>query len=97
MDIEGANAFVRVVSDNFSFYPEETQRRLLDGIFQLADECKADLAERFGADNYAEIQTKLGMAKLFVSEALKKGNLAQGFREAEQCFWPNSLTPQKTA
>ena len=33
-------------------------------------------------------QTSLTLAKLFASEALKNGNLAEGFRLVAECFWP---------
>ena len=55
MDLAAANAFVLVVSENFSQYSVATQRALLEGIFQLADECKEDLNERPDAPEYAHL------------------------------------------
>ena len=45
MDLSSANALVMVVSENFAQYPVETQRSLLEGIYQLADECQEGLQE----------------------------------------------------
>ncbi len=95
MDLQTANAFVRVVSENFSNYCRATQRDLLDGIFQLADECTEDLHERPDAQSYEHLQTSLSLAKLFVSDALKNGNFAEGFRLATECFWPTAAVPRE--
>jgi hypothetical protein len=95
MDLQTANAFVLVVSENFSQYCGATQRNLLDGIFQLADECKEDLSERPDAQGYEHLQTSLSLVKLFVSDALKNGNFAEGFRLAAECFWPTAAVPRE--
>ena len=73
MDVQTANALVMVIGENYSHYCIATQRNLLDGIFQLADECKEDLYERPNAPDYEQFQTSLSLVKLFVSEALKNG------------------------
>ncbi len=90
MDLSTANAFVLVVSENFSHYSIATQRALLEGIFHLADECKENLNERPDAPEYEHLQTSLSLAKLFASDALKNGNLREGFRLAAECFWPTT-------
>ena len=95
MDLHSANAFVFVVSENFSRYCRATQRDLLDGIFQLADECKEDLGERPDAQGYEHLQTSLSLVKLFVSDALKNGNFAEGFRLAAECFSPTGAVPSE--
>jgi|ERR1044071_7282236 hypothetical protein len=94
MDLQTANALVLVIGENYSHYCVATQRNLLDGIFQLADECKEDLYERPNAPDYEQFQTSLSLVKLFVSEALKNGNLPEGFRLAAECFWPTAAMPQ---
>lgn len=94
MDLHTANALVQVVSENASHYCVATQRNLLDGIFQLADECKEDLAERHDMPNYDHFQTSLSLVKHFASEALKNGNLNEGFRLAAECFWPTAAVSQ---
>ncbi len=94
MDLQTANALVMVIGENFSRYCIATQRNLLDGIFQLADECKEDLYERPNATDYEQFQSSLSLAKHFVGEALKNGNLAEGFRLAAECFWPTAAMPQ---
>ena len=90
MDLLTANAFILVVSGNFSQYSIATQRTLLEGIFQLADECQEDLNERPDAPEYEHLQTSLSLAKLFASGALKNGNLREGFRLAAECFRPTA-------
>ena len=88
MDLSSANAFVMVVSDNFAQYPVETQRSLLEGIFQLADECQEDLDELPDTPRNEEIRTNLILSKILISDALKNGELREGFRQAAHCFWP---------
>ncbi len=95
MDLQTANAFVIVVSENFSRYSRSTQQNLLDGIFQLADECKEDLSERPDAQGYEHLQTSLSLVKLFVSDALKNGDFPEGFRLAAECFWPAAAVPRQ--
>ncbi len=88
MNLSSASAFVHVVSENFAQYPVETQRGLLEGIFQLADECQEDLGEAPDTPRNAEITTNLILSKLLISNALKNGKLRDGFQQAAQCFWP---------
>jgi hypothetical protein len=94
MDLSTANAFVFVVSDNFAHYSIATQRTLLEGCFQLADECKEDLTKRSDVSAYEHLQTSLTLAKLFASDALKNGDLREGFRLVAECFWPTAAVPQ---
>jgi hypothetical protein len=94
MDLQLANAVVLVVSENFSQYGDATQRDLLEGIFELADDCKEGLSERPDAQDYEHLQTCLSLAKLFVSDALKDGNFVEGFRRAAECFWPTAVVPR---
>ena len=91
MDLEPASAFVRVMAENYSHYSVAIQRALLEGIFQLADECQENLQERADAQQYADLQTSLELTKLFASEALKSGNLGEGFRLASESFWPSPI------
>ena len=91
MDLEAASAFFRVIAENHSRYSVATQRALLEGIFQLADECQENLTERADAQQYADLQTSLELTKLFANEALKNGNLCEGFRLASESFWPNPV------
>lgn len=46
MDFHVVNAFVQVIAENHSRYSVATQRALLEGIFQLTDECQEQLNER---------------------------------------------------
>ena len=94
MDLHTANALVLVVSENYSQYSSAMQRSLLEGIFQLADECKENLSEQPNAPDYDHFQTSLTLAKLFANEALKNGNLAEGFRLVAECFWPLADVPE---
>ncbi len=94
MDLEAASAFFRVIADNHSHYSVATQRALLEGIFQLADECQENLRERPDAQQYADLQTSLELTKLFANEALKNGNLCEGFRLASESFWPSPVLVQ---
>ncbi|MGH8092527.1 MAG: hypothetical protein ACREIF_03520 [Chthoniobacterales bacterium] len=94
MDLRSANAFVLLVSENYSQYSVAMQRSLLEGIFQLADECKETLSEDPNSPGYDHFQTSLILAKLFASDALKRGNLVEGFRLAADCFWPLVAVPE---
>ena len=95
MDLNTASAFILVISENFSHYSAATQRNLLEGIFQLADECKENLTERPDAPFYEDIAAKLSLAKLFASDALKSGNFCEGFRLVAECFWPSAAVPEE--
>lgn len=88
MDLLSASAFVMVVSENFSQYPIETQRNLLEGIFQLADECKEELSQLPETATTVHLGATLTLLKSLISDALKAGDLREGFRQAAQCFWP---------
>ena len=88
MDVSSAAAFVHIVSENFKQYPIETQRSLLEGIFQLADECQENLDELPDTPANEHFKTNLVLSKILISDALKKGDLREGFRQAAQCFWP---------
>lgn len=92
MDLQAASAFFRIVAENHSHYSVATQRVLLEGIFQLADECQENLRERADApQQYADLQTSLELAKHFANEALKNGILSEGFRLASESFWPSPV------
>ena len=91
MDLEAANAFIRVITENHAHYSVAIQRVLLEGIFQLADECQENLKERTDAQQHADLQMSLELTKLFANEALKNGNLCEGFRLASESFWPNPV------
>jgi len=95
MDLNSANAFVRVVAENHSAYPVATQRALLEGIFQLADDCQEKLSARADARQYESLQISLSLAKLFVSEALKNGELCEGFRSAFESIRPGAIVPEE--
>lgn len=88
MDLSSASAFVTVVSENFAQYPVETQRNLLEAIFQLADECKEDLSQLPETATTVHVGATLTLLKSLISDALKAGDLREGFRQAAQCFWP---------
>jgi hypothetical protein len=94
MDLEAASAFFRVIVENHSHYSVAIQRTLLEGIFQLADECQENLRERADAQQCADLQTSLELTKLFANEALKNGNLCEGFRLASESFWPSPVLPE---
>jgi hypothetical protein len=94
MDLQLASAFVRVVAENYSSYSVTTQRALLEGIFQLADECQENLSARVDAQQYEDLQTSLGLTKRFANEAIKNGDLCEGFRLAFESFWPGAMLPQ---
>lgn len=91
MNLQAASAFFRVIAENHSHYSVATQRVLLEGIFQLADECQENLRERADAPQHADLQTSLELAKLFANEALKNGILSDGFRLASESFWPSPV------
>ncbi|MEO5717001.1 MAG: hypothetical protein ABIR29_00330 [Chthoniobacterales bacterium] len=88
MDLTAANAFVMVVSENYSQYPVETQRTLLEGIYQLADECQENLGEIPGDEANMHLHAMLTLLKSLTNDAFKTGNFGEGFRYARQCFWP---------
>ena len=90
MDLGSAKAIVLILSENFSFYPPQTQRSALEGIFQLADECKEEVGREVSDVQCDGIQTSLSLVKMLLSESLKRGNLDEGFRAAHECFWPLS-------
>jgi hypothetical protein len=87
MDLSAANALVMVISENHARYPIETQRSLLEGIFQLADECQEDLDQLPNSQLNADLRTSLILSKILISDAFKKGEFHEGFRHAAQCFW----------
>jgi hypothetical protein len=93
MDLHSANAFIRVIAENHSRYSVATQLALLEGIFQLADDCQEKLSERADAQQYESLQISLGLIKLFVDEALKSGDLPEGFRSAYESFRPGAVVP----
>ena len=95
MDLSTAALFVRVIAENSEVYSVSTQRTLLDGIFQLADVCQESLNERDDASHYENLKTSLSLVRLFASDALKHGNLAEGFRLAAECFAPATAVPQE--
>jgi hypothetical protein len=95
MDLHIANAFVRVIAENHSGYSVATQRALLEGIFQLADECEEKLSERADYKQYESLQISLGITKLFVNEALKSGDLREGFRFARESIRPGAILPEE--
>ena len=97
MDLFTASAFVHVAAENASHYSVAIQRNLLEGIFQLADESKEGLCQRSDAGAYEGVQTSLSLAKLFISDALKHGDLAEGFRLAAECFAQADAVPQEIA
>jgi hypothetical protein len=68
---------------------------LLEGIFQLADVCQESLNERDDASQYENLKTSLSLVRLFANDALKHGNLAEGFRLAAECFAPATAVPQE--
>jgi hypothetical protein len=88
MDLSSANALVMVASENFVQYPVETQRSLLEGIYQLADECQEGLDEPPHTAAVEHLRATLILSKMLISAALKNGELREGFRQAAQCFWP---------
>ncbi len=88
MDLSSASAFVMIASENFSQYPVETQRSLLEGIFHLADECKEDLGQLPETAAKVHLETTMTLLKSLISDALKAGAFREGFRHAAQCFWP---------
>lgn len=88
MDLWAASAFVRVASENFTQYPADTQRSLLEGIFDLAHECKEELEHLPGNSTTIHLAVTLALLKSLLSDAIKAGEFAEGFRQASQCFWP---------
>jgi hypothetical protein len=95
MDLSTAASFVRVVAENFEKYSVSTQRILLEGIFQLTDVCQERLDERADASHYENLKTSLSLVRLFASDGLKRGNLAEAFRLAAECFAPATAVPQE--
>jgi hypothetical protein len=95
MDLHSANAFVRVIAENHSRYSVATQQALLEGIFQLADECQEELSERADSQQYESLQISFELIKLFVDEALKSGDLPEGFRFAHESIRPGVAIPQE--
>ncbi len=89
MELHAAKAMIMVLSENTKLYSEETKRSVLDGIFQLAQECKEELALDPESDDEAA-QVSLSVAKNFASSALKSGRLNDGLRAVGECFWPIS-------
>ena len=90
-----AALFVRVIAENSEIYSVSTHRTLLKGIFQLTDVCEESLNEREDASHYENLKTSLGLVRLFASDALKHGNLAEGLRAATECFAPATLVPAR--
>jgi hypothetical protein len=88
MDLWAASALVKVASENFTQYPPETQRSLLEGIFDLAHECKEELEHVPANSTTVHLTVTLGLLKSLISDAIKAGEFAEGFRQARQCFWP---------
>jgi hypothetical protein len=93
MDLSTAALFVRVIAENSGIYSVSMQQTLLEGIFQLADVCEESLNERDDASHYENLKTSLSLVRLFASDALKQGDLAEGFRLAAECFAPATAVP----
>jgi hypothetical protein len=90
MHFEAAIAIFRVIADNYSHYPAATQRTLLEGIYELADECQENLKRRSDLRQVEDLQTSFEMTKLFAEDAFKSGKFAEGFRSAAECCWSNA-------
>lgn len=88
MDLSSAWSLVKLASENYENYPLETQRSLLESIFHLADDCQEELSEMQPTSTSAHFETTLSLLKFIISDALKAGDLSEGFRQAAQCFWP---------
>ena len=95
MDFHVVNAFVQVIAENHSRYSVATQRALLEGIFQLTDECQEQLNERRDSKQYESLEISLGLTKFFVNEALKRGDLCGGFRFAYESIRPGAIVPEE--
>jgi hypothetical protein len=88
MDLSAASALVWVASENFTHYPPDTQRSLLEGIFCLADECKEELNHLPRNSTTIHLSATMSLLKSLISDAVKAGEFEKGFRQARQCFWP---------
>ena len=91
MELYAAQAMIMVLSENTKLYSDKTKRAVLDGIFQLAQECKEELALDPHPGN-AEAQISLSVAKNFASSALKTERLDDGLQAVGECFWPMSTS-----
>ena len=67
----------------------------MEGIFQLADVCQERLDERDDAFQYENLKASLSLVRLFANDALKSGNLAEGFRLTAECFARQPLFHKK--
>jgi hypothetical protein len=90
MDMDAARAIILVLTENASLYSTATKRAVLEGIFELADDCRDEFAARPDATDYELAQTSLSLVKLFASNALKSGKLEEGLQLVGECFWPIS-------
>ena len=90
MDVDAARAIILVLTENASLYSTATRRAVLEGIFELADDCREEFAARPDAADSQMAHTSLSLVQLFASDALKSGKLEEGFRLVGECFWPIS-------
>jgi hypothetical protein len=59
----------------------------------LVDECQEGLRTRIDARQYESQQISLGLTKLFANEALKNGDLCEGFRFAGESVRTGAIVP----
>lgn len=97
MELQYARTLVRVISETYSNYSIATQLDLLEGLFQLADECIESLRERSDPAEYQHLESSLTLAKYFADAALKNKDLAEGFRLVAECFQAALPPPEEFA
>ncbi len=97
MDLQYARILVRAVVETHTQYSIATQMDLLEGLFQLADDCIESLRARSDAADHKHIELSLDLAKFFADAALKNKDLAEGFRLVAECFQMALPPPEEFA
>jgi len=86
MELHLASTFIRVIADNAHRYPVATQQALLEGIFQVADECHDQLQRMPDRDHFENVAISLDLVKSIVNDSFKHAQLNDGLRFAGECF-----------
>ena len=86
MDLRLAAAFMRVIAENSVRYPVAMQQTLLEGIFQLADECNEELKGLPDPRCFDDLRVCLELVKDLSNDSFKNGSFTEGFRLAAECF-----------
>ena len=86
MEIANAKLLVEVLVDHNQHYSEPVRRRLLEGVFEMADACLRTIDARAEPAADASARRDLEIAANLIERHLISGTLTAGFLAAFDCF-----------